>query len=186
VEGTAVTRSNDAVSGETSEGLLAGLAQSDVRSDVRNADLVVVQIGANDFDPSDVADGSCSSAACYDDDLAALRATLDRILDTVRGLGGDDTEIVVTGYWNVFLDGAVGRTQGPGYVDNSDALTRATNAAIKAVARDHEATYVDLYAPFKGDGSKDDTPLLAADGDHPSAQGHQVIASAITRAVTGS
>jgi lysophospholipase L1-like esterase len=186
VQGTTVTPSNDAVSGETSEGLLAALAQPDVRTDIRNADLVVVQIGANDFDASAVTDASCSSAACYVNDLASLRTTLDRILDTVRGLAGDGAEIVLTGYWNVFLDGAAGQTQGQGYVENSDALTRATNAAIEAVARDHQATYVDIYTPFKGDGSKDDTALLAADGDHPSARGHQVIASAITRAVTSS
>ena len=36
------------------------------------------------------------------------------------------------------------------------------------------------YVMFKGtDGKTDPTPLLAADGDHPSARGHQRIAQAL-------
>jgi len=38
---------------------------------------------------------------------------------------------------------------------------------------------VDLYSPFKGDGSKDPTSRLASDGDHPNSAGHQLIASAL-------
>ena len=184
-EGTSVSTDNDAVPGQTSAGLLAALGQQDIRNDLRSADVVVVEIGANDFDESAVTDGSCSSAACYRGDVAALGARLDRILGTVRGLAGERTQIVVAGYWNVFLDGAVGRSQGQEYVANSDSLTRAANDEIAAVARADHDTYVDLYAPFKGDGSRDDTGLLAGDGDHPSAQGHQVIASAITATLRG-
>jgi len=91
----------------------------------------------------------------------------------------------VTGYWNVFLDGAVGRARGAAYVTGSDALTRAVNAGIAAAAERTGATYVDVYRPFKGDGDVDCTPLLAADGDHPDARGHRVIAEALLAALTG-
>ena len=42
--------------------------------------------------------------------------------------------------------------------------------------------YADIYTPFKGDGSRDDTALLVADGDHPNAPGHLLIAAAIATA----
>jgi lysophospholipase L1-like esterase len=38
---------------------------------------------------------------------------------------------------------------------------------------------VSLYAPFKGDGTKNPTTLLAADGDHPNSTGHHLIASTL-------
>ena len=48
----------------------------------------------------------------------------------------------------------------------------------------HSDTYVDIYTPFKGaDGSTDDTALLADDGDHPNAAGHQLIATALLAAL---
>ena len=38
------------------------------------------------------------------------------------------------------------------------------------------------YVVFKGaDGKTDPTSLLAADGDHPNARGHQRIAQALAR-----
>jgi lysophospholipase L1-like esterase len=85
----------------------------------------------------------------------------------------------MTGYWNVFLDGEVGAAKGPSYVTVTDALTREVNAAIDAAATAAGAGYVDLYTAFKGDGARDDTSLLAPDGDHPSASGQQQIAAAV-------
>jgi lysophospholipase L1-like esterase len=40
-----------------------------------------------------------------------------------------------------------------------------------------------MYTPFKGQGQVDCTPLLAADGDHPNARGHQVLAAAVLAAL---
>ena len=71
-------------------------------------------------------------------------------------------------------------------VDNIDSLdqrgmqntlTKAVNNVIEAAASRAGDIYVDLYTPFKGsEGTADPTRLLAADGDHPDAAGHQVIA----------
>jgi lysophospholipase L1-like esterase len=86
----------------------------------------------------------------------------------------------VTNYWNVFEDGDVGTAENGGSFQSwSDLLTRAANAQICEAARRGGATCVDLYSPFKGDGSKNPTSRLAADGDHPNAAGHQLIASAL-------
>ena len=116
--------------------------------------------------------------------LVTLRVQLTSALSTMRRLrGGRPTTIVLTGYWNVFLDGAVGRAKGRRYVAASDALTRAVNGVIQDVAKRSGAQYVNLYAAFKSDGDADDTALLAADGDHPSEAGHRLIASTIQRAL---
>lgn len=50
---------------------------------------------------------------------------------------------------------------------------------IARAARDAGAIYIDGYRPFKGAGTADCTRLLAADGDHPNATGHQVLARAV-------
>ncbi len=177
---------NFAVNGQTSSGLLDQLTQPATRRALAQASVVIVTIGANDFDADEVADGACSrpdSAGCFGADLAALRSHLDAILARVHAAVPPVSRVLVTGYWNVFLDGDVGSAKGASYVTNSDTLTRKVNAAVAAAAARAGDTYVDLYAPFKGDGSRDDTRLLAADGDHPSAAGHQVIAAALADAL---
>ena len=93
--------------------------------------------------------------------------------------------ILWASYWNVFEDGDVGRAKnGESYQSWSDRLTRATNAQICDAAQRAGATCVDLYSPFKGDGSKDPTSWVAADGDHPNSAGHQLIASALVKHVS--
>ena len=66
-----------------------------------------------------------------------------------------------------------------------EILERERDLQVLASADADHATYVDLYAPFKGaDGSADPTDVLAADGDHPNAAGHEIIAQALLRAGT--
>jgi lysophospholipase L1-like esterase len=184
-EGITVTVANDGESGSTSEGLASELrSDDDLRSDVRDADVVVVTMGANDLAPALSAwrSGSCP-ASCSDPEVGAMQADLDRVLDTVGSLGGGRTRVLVTTYWNVFTDGDVARkAERSGYLAWSDALTRKANAAISTVAAQHGATLVDLYAPFKGDGSQDPTHLLAPDGDHPNAAGTALICRAVLAA----
>ncbi|MBU4213756.1 MAG: SGNH/GDSL hydrolase family protein [Actinobacteria bacterium] len=175
-----------AVPGMTTAGLVDQLADPDVASAVADADLVIVTIGANDFDPDDVSTDACAAPGldCYRPQLDAQAGELDTVLDTIATLEADHpATVVLTGYWNVFLDGDVGRAQGAAYVAASDALTVADNAVIEAAAGRHGATYVDLYAPFRGTGATDDTALLAADGDHPDAAGHRLIARTIEAAL---
>jgi lysophospholipase L1-like esterase len=184
---------NDGTGGETSADVLADLTSDPgERDDIAQADIVVVTIGANDFGShyNDIASGTCDRSdrlGCVHDQLGQLQDNLDEIVQRIRRLrGGAPTAILLTGYWNVFEDGDVAvlsmSKQGRAA---SDTLTIATNRIIQQVADADHATYVDLYAPFKGpDGSANPTDLLAGDGDHPNAAGHQVIARTLLKAGT--
>jgi lysophospholipase L1-like esterase len=173
--------------GFTTDDVLDQLGTASARDVLADADVVVVTVGANDLDRTRIATPTCPAArttSCFADDVAGLQRRVTGLLSQVRGLqSSHGGQLLVTGYWNVFLDGAVGRQQGPDYVAASDALTRAVDAAIVAATAATGTSYVDVYRAFKGDGSIDCTPLLAADGDHPNADGHQVIARAVEQQV---
>ena len=84
------------------------------------------------------------------------------------------------------LAAGVDRTllQDPDYVKAAETVTAHVNSAIQAVAHSTGSIYVDLRTAFRGpDDSWDETHLLAPDGDHPNAQGHQRIAEAIAHTV---
>ncbi len=181
-----VAVTNFATDGQTTGGLLGQLEQPVTQRALARAAVVIVTIGANDFDATAVTKDECASpdgTGCFGGQLASLRSHLDEILAAVRH-AAPKSQVLVTGYWDVFLDGQVGSAKGASYVANSDALTRQVNATVATAAARAGATYVDIYAPFKGDGSRDDTPLLASDGDHPDAQGHHVIAAALFESVS--
>ncbi|WP_169789704.1 SGNH/GDSL hydrolase family protein [Actinoplanes subtropicus] len=186
--GTTAEVSNLAEGGLTTAGLLDQLNQASVGRKIAAADLVIITIGANDFDTGSVADGSCSAPdlSCFQSTLRQQAPQLDEVLKKVNTLlDGRTATVEITGYWNVFLDGDVAAARGDGYVANSVALTKAENAQIAAAAKDRAATYVDIFTPFKGSsGTRNDTSLLAADGDHPSAAGHRKIAKALESALT--
>lgn len=171
----AVDTVNLAVPGLTSQGMLDQLKDRQVMSTVTTSAVVILTIGANDFDPDrlvQLTDG-------YQAPLRQTEANLTAAMRQIRALRST-VRILVLGYWNVFLDGVVGQRQGPAYRAGSDALTRRLNVILRSVARAHGGSYVDLYTPFRGDGDRDDTELLAADGDHPSASGHRLIAKTLS------
>lgn len=176
-----------AVPGQTTQGLLDQLGDPAVASAVSAADIVLVTVGANDFDDAAAdgpADQDTAPPAAYRTALQELRARYTRLLDRLTELARPQARLVVTGYWNVFLDGAVGRARGTGYVSGSDALTRAVNdvvATAATAATGRAVTYADLYTPYKA--VPDDTSLLAPDGDHPDDAGHDLIASIVLRAL---
>ncbi|SEQ15622.1 SGNH/GDSL hydrolase family protein [Microlunatus flavus] len=188
-DGIAVKATNDGEAGSTSNGLADELDGTDgddraEQHDVAKADVVVLTMGANDLEPALDAfrQGSCD-ASCSDPEVAQMQTDLGRVLDRVQTLEGGHARVLVTTYWNVFTDGDVARkAERSGYLAWSDTLTRQANQAIATVARQHGATLVDLYAPFKGDGSKDPTDLLADDGDHPDPAGTAVISKAVLAA----
>ena len=184
---------NDGNGGETSEDVLDDLTHDKAeQDDIAEADIVLVTIGANDFGPQydDIVAGDCGGSdhlGCAKGNLDELRANLTDIVSQIRTLrDGAPTAILLTGYWNVFEDGDVAdRSMSKQGRADSDALTLATNRIVEQVAEAGDATYVDIYTPFKGaDGSKDPTDLLASDGDHPNAAGHAAIAEALVQAGT--
>ncbi|WP_165956669.1 SGNH/GDSL hydrolase family protein [Kribbella antibiotica] len=183
--GSGVTVHNFGVGGIDSGGLLDDLDESGspMAQAATDADYVLLTIGANDFagHEDDVTAGTCTTE-CVSEELAGLSTNLRQILDRITALDTHRTpEVLVTGYWNVFKDGQVARDEYPlEGVDATQALTKAANEVIANVAQAAHATYVDLYAPFEA--APDVTKLLAADGDHPNAAGHALIADLLLKA----
>ena len=75
----------------------------------------------------------------------------------------------------------VGRAYGDAGLQESLRLTRRANAVIGAVCLGTGARYVDLFKPFEESG-RDVTSLMAPDGDHPNAAGHELIARELLHA----
>lgn len=181
------TSDNLGSNGATTTSLAEDLADdAATRRDVARSDVVLVTIGANDLVPliarwqSKGCGTSCSAPA-----VTAMGNGLDTVLRRIVALrAGQPTTILVTDYWNVFEDGQVAVADyGRSFAPWSDQVTREANATIRSAAeRSGAVAYVDLYRPFKGDGSTDDTHLLASDGDHPDAAGTALIARTLLAA----
>jgi len=184
---TPVTVYNRAVSGLDTTGTLSELRGREVQSELRRADVVLLTIGANDFSDhhDQVVSGECGkgSADCVSDELVSMGRHLSTLLARIRALrDGQRTTVLVTGYWNVFQDGDVARRAfGATGVRASLALTRRANRVISRVSGAAGAHYVDISGPFERPG-RNITALLASDGDHPDAAGHELIARVLLRA----
>lgn len=184
----AVVVHNDAVGGWTTSDVEQDLRSGQTATDLSHADLVTVEIGANDFDIDQVDDPACLpvvTSPCWADTLTGLRTGLTDIVSGIRDIDANpDVRIALIGYWNVTLDGDVGAARGRAFVAGSDALTRAVNATIAAVATGSHSVYVDAYSPLKGTGSLDPTSALLDDGDHLDAKGHAILATAVLGALS--
>ena len=173
---------NLGVSGWTSTQLLQSLTRPGAfRDQVAKADILLVTIGANDLVPLETLQSAGCATNCYSALVTSVGQNVRRIVAAARqARTGHPATILVTNYWNVFQDGDVGTAEnGAAFQRWSDLLTRASGAQICDGALRAGATCVDLYEPFKGDGSRNPTSLLASDGDHPSPAGHQLIASTL-------
>jgi lysophospholipase L1-like esterase len=179
---------NDASGGGTSADLARDLQTPAIVQDLRHADLVIIEVGANDFSLDRVDDPAClpvEKSACWSTTMDNLRTGLTRIVSNIRAIDrSPQVRVAVAGYWNITVDGAVGAARGDAFVTGSDALTKAVNTTIAGVAATLHAIYVDAYTPFKGDGSLDPTSALLDDGDHPNAKGHALLAKAVLDALT--
>jgi lysophospholipase L1-like esterase len=163
--------------GLTSGQLLGQLASGgEASTDLAQAAVVTITIGANDFQyrPSQ----QCPGLSCYAGQLHALARNVAGVLQRVaRARPLRATVVRVTGYWEIWEDGKVGAEKGGDYMRVNDALTTAVNTALAQAAAAAAVGYVDLRAAFHRSPSADgDTELLAADGDHPNAAGHRMIA----------
>ncbi len=176
---------NLGVPGWTSSQLLAAMTKPGAfRNQVAKADVLLVTIGANDLNPLESKGPAGCPATCYTPLIDSAGHNVELIVDAARAANpAHPPTVLVTDYWNVFQDGDVGTAEhGTTFQSWSDALTRAESAQICDGAQSAGATCVSLYAPFKGNGSINPTSLLAADGDHPDAAGHQLIASTLLAA----
>jgi lysophospholipase L1-like esterase len=181
----AITSVNLGVPGWTSSQLLAAMTKPGAfRDQVAKANILLVTIGANDLTPMESEGPAGCPAACYTPLINSAGHNVELIVNAARAANPAHLPtVLVTDYWNVFQDGDVGTAEnGAAFQSWSDVLTRAESTQICQGARSAGATCVSLYAPFKGNGSINPTSLLAADGDHPDAAGHQLIASTLLAA----
>ncbi|HEX6761754.1 MAG TPA: SGNH/GDSL hydrolase family protein [Gaiellaceae bacterium] len=181
--GQGATTDNDSVAGATTATVLEQLESDDtVIADLHAADVVEVEIGANDVGYST----SCgTTASCYASRVPAMRSRLRQIVDVARSLAPRKAVVVLLDYWSVWLGGKYADAKGEAYVDAAARVTDQVDDAIRSTAAESGSDYVDLRAAFKGpDYSYDETHYLSNDGDHPNAAGHQKIAVA-TDAVIG-
>ncbi len=176
--GEKVTATNDSVAGYTTHDLLEQLTSNpDVMRHVRKADVVEIEIGANDVAYTK----SCgTTVSCYEPRIPAMQKNLDAIVARTRKLAsGHKVLVVLLDYWSVWLGGKYAATKGDAYVAAAAEVTDRVDAAIKSTAAMSGSAYVDLRAAFKGPTySYDETHYLSTDGDHPNAAGHQKIAAA--------
>jgi lysophospholipase L1-like esterase len=173
-----VTAANDSVAGATSANVLEQLkSDTTVIDHVRTADVVEIEVGANDVAHT----AACgTSVDCYSPKIPALEKNLAAIVARTHDLAsGHKVLVVLLDYWSVWLGGQYAAAQGDAYVAAAEKLTGDVNGVIKSTAAQTGSAYVDLRAAFKGPNyTYDETHYLASDGDHPNAAGHQQIAKA--------
>jgi len=174
---------NLAVDGYTSAEVLSQVADPAARSALQTADTVVIMVGANDFLQAlaDDLDGRLSRADCYTLAKTSVAANVIDTVQQIHAIHPTPVSVIVVGYWNVAEDGSVGRAAyGADGMAKADRATAYADTALQQAAADTGAHYVATLAAFRGPGGGlDPTPLLAADGDHPNAAGHDRIAQAL-------
>jgi lysophospholipase L1-like esterase len=173
---------DDAAGGVTSGDVLASLRADDtsVAAALRRATTVFLTVGANDFDPDPAR--TCPPTGPCDRTVAdTMQRNVAGTLARIAELSGGGARVFVTGYWGVFLDGAVAADRGADYVTAARAVTAMVNDSLRTAAAAGGAHFVDLDRAFTAaaGASGDRTSLLASDGDHPSGAGHRLIADAL-------
>jgi acyl-CoA thioesterase-1 len=170
---------DEAKPGYTSADVRDQLTDPGVRRALAGATVVLVMAGANDL--ADAFDNGRDEDA-YRDAAAGVESNVAAIVTGVRQVVRPaPVTVLVLGYWNVVKDGAAGlAAYGADGERSAQTATRYVNQALRRAAGESGARYVPTSPVFTGDQhDQDPTTLLADDGDHPNAQGHQAIAATL-------
>jgi lysophospholipase L1-like esterase len=140
-----------------------------------DVELVTLQIGANDgFLCQQTTADRCTSRSELENLAASVQANLDRILKTVRE--HYDGQVVVVTYYA--LD----------YSDQMGTATQVLDGGIAQIAQANGADVADGYEAFRsaatGAGASSvDAGLVLPNDVHPTAEGQQLLADAVTAVV---
>ena len=164
---------NHAVSGNRTDHLLAHLDHAEVTAAVKNADIISISIGGNDYLTDNVTglvlDATFRNDYSQMDKITAqLKLNFAAIIEKIRGLNPDAVILMQTLY-------------NPGKGINKapyQAATNRLNDLIRAYLAAHPGafTIVDVAAAFGTDRT-----YIAQDSIHPSARGNERIAEVILR-----
>jgi lysophospholipase L1-like esterase len=179
--GKTSTVDNFAVGGTTSSDVVDLLATTEAQAAIKSATIVLIMTGANDYDDAfDEASIGIDPSQVYPAVATVVQDNVTNAIGKIKKLNSK-AHVVVLDYWAAEEDGAVARSEYDSTtMAASIACTDSVNNALSLAAKASSAKYVSTLTAFKGpSGTNDDTNLLGADGDHPDATGHQVIARAI-------
>ena len=164
------------VSGATTDDLSSAIATPDAQAALREAHLVTITIGGNDFLQ---ATGTCRTLACFQPVLGDIQRRLTAVAGQVRSKA-PSALILMTNYPDpVAGNPAALGFLGYGTFEDARAISRRSSELVCSVAERHDMTCVDVYRAFNGEAGEDsawDQGLLAEDIIHPSAEGHRLIA----------
>ncbi|HSK22699.1 MAG TPA: SGNH/GDSL hydrolase family protein [Egicoccus sp.] len=173
---------NLAVNGWTSTDLIGALQQDEtMRTAVAGADLLTVDIGANDllgaipFYASDNCGGD-DNLQCLRDATTLVESQWAAILDEIIALrDGNATGIATIDLYQPFI----GNRRVAEDLEVLRPVMDDLNAVITDVAQERDipvATVHDAFHGPDGTGDPNETFLISVDGLHPSNAGHEVIA----------
>jgi lysophospholipase L1-like esterase len=184
--GVGVRVHNWASYGATSTSLLSRLSSSsELQQDIRNAEIITIDIGANDWTPvlhmyPHKECGGSDNQDCLRELLQTYKQNLKAILQEIADLQGENAGTLIRlvdlymsncDYPNIYRVGESEVFNGiKPYLDEF-------NAFISEAAQTHHAKVVPLYLTFNGpEGNQNPRTYLQGDQCHLRAKGHQKVA----------
>ena len=166
---------NDAVSGHTTQDMLGRINEKRVADDIKNADIICISIGGNNFLHGDVP-ALLSEAlkekdfSRFDEIAESYYEDLGAIMDYIKGLSPDAVILMQTLYNPMYIADELREV----YQEGADRI----NGTIRRYLRDNEGVYtiVEVAEAF-GDNEE----LITADYIHPNSKGHVVIAGEVLK-----
>lgn len=146
--------------------------------------LVTIDIGANDLFLCEDKNGGQCTGSNFTVTLAAITQNLDKILGSLRGQGGYHGTLVVMNYYALTYGASL-----------TSVGIQSLDTTLAKVAARYGGRVADAFDAFKaasasagGDTCKAGLRIKLPSGGcdlHPTARGHEVLATAIQRAVRG-
>ena len=185
--GVEVRLHNRAFDGAKSVQLLTGLRMDpDLQQDIRDAEVVTIDVGGNDWTPalraySNNTCGGTDNQDCLRRLVQSYRENIDGILEEIANLRADNPTLLIRtvdvymSNCDFFPDTKIFRDKE--LFNVLHPYTDEFNASIAEATQAHNAKVVSLYLAFNGpDGTQNPAQYLQSDQCHLSSRGHQQVA----------